>query len=218
MKKEIEGGLKFDIVLTNPPFSMKYRRKEKDEGKIMKEYDMAEAGGEEKGSLKSNIMFMERYRDLLNNGGKLITIIDDSVLNNPSEKQFRDELREHFIIRAVISLPRNTFINADTNVKTSVLYLKKKEKVNEEQPDVFMAIAENVGHNDAGKETSSLNELSPILNAFFDFEKGNFKKTNKIFLTSGREITDRLDCYNYAPDYKKIIKELKKKKEMRVLI
>jgi len=213
LKKEIENGLKVDIVLTNPPFSMKYRRKEKDEGKIMKEYDMAEAGGTEKSSLKSNIMFMERYRDLLEKRGKLITIIDDSVLNNPSEKEFRDELRKNFIVKAVISLPRNAFINADTNVKTSVLYLRKREKENEEQPDVFMSIADNVGHNDAGKETLSLNELPTILNSFFDFEKGNLKKTDKIFFTSGKEITDRLDCYNYAPNYKKMMKELREKEK-----
>jgi len=222
LKKVLEGykkedgtkvePLKFDIVLTNPPFSMKYNRKNKDEGKIMKEYDMAEAGGKEKSSLKSNIMFIERYRDLLKENGKLITIIDDSVLNNPSEKDFRNEIREHFIVKAIISLPRNAFINADTNVKTSVLYLKKKEK-KEEQGNVFMAIAENVGHNDAGKNTENLNELHQILKSFQDFEKGKLKETDKIFITSGGEINDRLDCYSYAPKYKRMIKEIQIKEK-----
>jgi len=212
LKEEFEKGLKFDVVLTNPPFSMKYSRKDKDEGRIMKEYNMAEAGGKERGSLKSNIMFLERYKDLLEDGGKLITVIDDSVLNNPSSKSFREEIRKYFTIKAVISLPRNTFINADTNVKTSVLYIKKKEK-GDEQGNVFMAIAENVGHNDAGKRTENLNELYHILKSFQDFEKGKLEETDKIFITSGDEINDRLDCYSYAPKYKKMMKEIQSKEK-----
>ncbi len=49
-------------------------------------------------------------------------------------------------------MPRNTFVNADTNVKTSILYLIKKEKIDESQTPIFMAISNSVGHTDAGKE------------------------------------------------------------------
>lgn len=175
--KIINEKFKFDIVLTNPPFSMKYEAKKKDEKKILEEYEIAYKEGKKntkelRASLKSNVLSIERYLDLLNPHGKLITVIDESVLNTDTEKDFRDFIKKNFIIKAVISLPRNTFVNAETNVKTSILYLVKKEHEDEKQTDIFMAIANNVGHSDAGKHKPELNELPEILNKFKEFENG----------------------------------------------
>ena len=179
LKKKFNEGLKFDVVLTNPPFAMKYEIKDKDHKRILKQYDIAYPKGREnsteiRSSLSSNVMFIERYSDLLNESGKLLTIIDESVLNTDSKAPFREYIRKHFIIKAIISLPKNAFVNADTGVKTSILYLKKKEYPNEEQPPVFMAISRNIGHNNAGKLTLELNDLPNILEDFRGFENGKF--------------------------------------------
>ncbi|MBR9704221.1 N-6 DNA methylase [Candidatus Pacearchaeota archaeon] len=176
-KRTIEDRLQFDLVLTNPPFSMKYEKKKSDEKKILEEYEIAYKIGKEnskelRSSLKSNVLSIERYLDLLKPHGKLITVIDESVLNTDSEKDFRDFIKKNFLIKAVISLPRNTFVNQETNVKTSILYLVKKENKLEEQPDVFMSIVNNVGHTDAGKPKPELNELPEILKKFKEFENG----------------------------------------------
>jgi len=170
----LEGEKKFDVVLTNPPFSMRYEKKKKDEKAILEEYEVAKKpdSGDLRASVKSNVLFLERYKDLLKPHGKLITIIDESVLNTSSEKDFRDFIKRRFIIKSVISLPRNTFVKADTSVKTSVLYLMKKEHEDEEQPNIFMAISKNVGHNDSGKKTPKLNDLQRIAGEFRRFEKG----------------------------------------------
>src|SRR3989338_1792119 len=167
-EKLIKEEMKFDAVLTNPPFSMKYEKKKQDEKAILEDYEIAHKieNGELRPSVKSNVLFIERYKDLLKPHGKLITIIDESVLNTSSEKDFRTFIKKYFIIKAVISLPRNTFVNADTGVKTSVLYLMKKQREDEEQPDIFMAISENVGHSDSGRKTPALNDLPKILEAF----------------------------------------------------
>jgi len=170
-KKLIDENLKFDVVLTNPPFSMRYEKKKEDEKLVLEDYEIAYRPNKElRSSVKSNVLFLERYKDWLKAGGKLLTVIDESVLNTASEKEFRDFIRKYFIIKAVISLPRNTFINADTAVKTSILYLKKKEDENEQQPDIFMAISENVGHSDSGKKTPLLNDLPKILKEFKGFQ------------------------------------------------
>jgi len=158
---------------------MKYEIKDKDHERILKQYDIAYPKGREnsteiRSSLSSNVMFIERYSDLLNESGKLLTIIDESVLNTDSKAPFREYIRKHFIIKAIISLPKNAFVNADTGVKTSILYLKKKEYPNEEQPPVFMAISRNIGHNNAGKLTLELNDLPNILEDFRGFENGKF--------------------------------------------
>jgi type I restriction enzyme M protein len=178
LKKKFNEGLKFDVVLTNPPFAMKYERKDKDHERILKQYDIAYPKGREnstevRSSLSSNVMFIERYSDLLNESGKLLTIIDESVLNTDSKAPFREYIRKHFIIKAIISLPKNAFVNADTGVKTSILYLKKRRSLDEEQPKVFMAISKNIGHNDAGKPTPKLYDLDNILEEYKKFEDGN---------------------------------------------
>lgn len=174
--KQLSETKKFDVVLTNPPFSMKYERSKEDERRILDQYVIASLGGKSASSLKSNIMFMERYYDLLKPGGKLLTVIDESVLNTEGQgesmKRFRVWLREKFIIRAVVSLPRNTFVKADAGVKTSVVYLTKRASSDEVQPKVFMAISKDVGHNDAGRETSELGDLGEILASFERFQDG----------------------------------------------
>lgn len=174
-KKAIKNGLRFDVILTNPPFSMRYSIKTKDEKKILEDYVLAKNANTEKmkASLKSNVMFLERYCDLLKAHGRLLTVIDESVLNSYSDRNVRKFIKENFIIKAVVSLPRNTFVNAEAGVKTSILYLMKKENVNEEQPAIFMAISKNIGHNDSGKPTPNLNDLPKIFNEFKKFEMGD---------------------------------------------
>ena len=174
--KNIFETTKFDIILTNPPFSLKYKVENESAKRILKQFKLAYPDGKENSkkirSLNSNVMFIERYEELLKPGGKLLTVIDESVLNTDTNKDIRDFIRKKFIIKAIISLPKNTFVNADAGVKTSILFLIKREKENEEQPNVFMAISNNVGHNDAGKATPELNDLDEILGAFEKFEKG----------------------------------------------
>jgi type I restriction enzyme M protein len=173
----VKKGKRFQIVLTNPPFSMSYSEKEEDEKRILEQYEIAhiDRNGKTKklrASLKSNVLSLERYHGLLEQHGKLITVIDESVLNAGTEKDFRDFIRKHFLIRAVISLPSNTFVKAEANVKTSVLYLVKKVSKEEQQPDIFMAISKNVGHTDSGKPSPDLNDLDDILEKYKAFERG----------------------------------------------
>jgi len=186
--KKIITEKQFDVVLTNPPFSMKYEENKPDEKRILEQYEIAILGNGLARSLKSNIMFIERYHDLLRPGGKLLTVIDESVLNTEGQgkmmQKFRKWLREKFIVRAIISLPKNTFVNADAGVKTSVLYLTKRKNTTEEQPKVFMAISENVGHNDTGRITSEWGDLGEILKSFKKFQNAIGKSKN-IDVTGG---------------------------------
>ncbi|MEK7586741.1 MAG: N-6 DNA methylase, partial [Patescibacteria group bacterium] len=91
-----------------------------------------------------------------------------------SMQKFREWLRNKFIVRAVVSLPHNTFVNADAGVKTSVLYLTKRVSEDEEQPPVFMAISKDIGHNDAGRITSEWGDLGNILESFQKFQNGDY--------------------------------------------
>lgn len=101
-KDYIKKGKRFQIVLTNPPPSMKCSENEEDETRILKQYGIAHKNGKNKTqeirSLKSNVLSLERYYNLLESRGKLITVIDETVLNAGSKKDFRDFIRDRFII------------------------------------------------------------------------------------------------------------------------
>lgn len=197
----------FSVILTNPPFSMNYERKHPSEEKILAKYVLATENGKPRASLRSSVMFLERYWELLSAQGRLMTVMDDSVLNTMSNQAVREFIRERFIIKAVIGLPKNTFVKADGSVATSVLYLRRKAAPTEEQPAIYMAVCKNVGHNDAGKERPELNELPMLLCEFRHFEEyGCMPPSPSGFIVQAGEIdknnrTGRLDAAFFNPDY-----------------
>lgn len=204
---------KFDTILTNPPFSMKYEKKKDEEKKILEQYEIAFEGDDTtkmKSSLQSNVMFLERNYEFLKAGGKLLSVIDESVLNIKSNDDIRTFLRANFIIKAVISLPMNTFVNQDAGVKTSIIFLQKKNDADEQQPKVFMALVENVGHSSSGKPEPEKNQLVKLIDDYFEFEQTGLLPRNSIaFLTQLPENTSvRLDCEFYNPVHHKLIRDL----------
>jgi len=173
----VEGKKKFDVVLTNPPFAMPYKKAEADQRRVLEQYDLAfvkkKGKRKLKASLKTNVMFLMRYHDLLEEGGKLVTIIDESVLNTDTDKSCRDFIYENYLVRAIISLPRMTFLRAGANVKTSILYLEKKRDKSEEQPYTFYARCENSGCDPRNlrKIDPSKSDLKGILVKFREFQR-----------------------------------------------
>jgi type I restriction enzyme M protein len=186
-------AIQADVVLTNPPFSMKKEKKEKDQEEILKEYTSAyvQKHGARKlrSSLKSNVMFLERYRDLLRPGGVLLTVIDESVLNTVSAADHRESLFNHFYIRAIISLPQDAFVDAGANVKTSVLFLERKEEPSQDQPVTFYGRSNNIGYKGA-RLNEDLSDLPAIL---AEFRK--FQRTGRIASTVKSHWTDRTQFF-----------------------
>jgi type I restriction enzyme M protein len=213
-KELLTKNRQFSCVLSNPPFSMTYERKKPNELAILQDYALSiDEKGKPRSSLRSSVMFLERYWDLLTDedadlgAGRLITVMDDSVLNTLTAQPFREYILRKFILRAVISLPRNAFVKAQAAVKTSVIYLRKKTDEAEPQPEVFMSICGNIGHSDTGKERPHLNELPTILNAFRHFEEHGrltAAPTAAAFTVPdlrADNLTLRLDAYYFDPRY-----------------
>lgn len=193
---------------------MTYERKKPKEFAVLREYTLhVDEKGKPRASLRSSVMFLERYLELLTDekselgSGRLITVMDESVLNTLSSKRFRKYILQKFIVRAVISLPKNTFVKAQGSVKTSVLYLRRKTDESEHQPHIFMAICGNVGHSDSGKERPHLNELPNILEAFRYFEENGHLASPPVantFLVPdplANNPTVRLDAQYFDPRY-----------------
>ncbi len=195
---------KFDIILSNPPFSLNYSRDKKDEKHILDQYDLSNQNDHWKSSLLSSVMFLERYKDLVASDGKIFAIIDDSVLSGHNYKDIREYIRNNFIMKGIISLPGDAFRRAAARVKTSILILRLKHP-DEEQPSVFMAKSVYLGLDEKtakrigisrneladGKET----ERNRIVSEYRAFEEG----VPGPYSIPTERLTDRLDV-KYCAD------------------
>jgi type I restriction enzyme M protein len=202
----------FDIVLTNPPFSKWYENNNEAQKNVLKDYELIKIIGvnKQKNRLRSSVMFIERYRDLLKIGGKLISIIDDTVLSSKENKNIRKFIRDNFIIRAIISLHGDAFQMASARVKTALIYLEKKKNSNDKQPAVFMYSSIYLGVDDMPVTTKpskimearkmAKEEIDKILNEYNRFKNGE----KDIWFVDPEKINDRLDvkyCINLSGRY-----------------
>lgn len=239
MKKELEElksiidkeKIEFDVVISNPPFSMSYSSKEKDERKVLEQYSDEDEGknlsnekgtGKLKSSVKSNVLFVARYADLLRAGGRMFIILDNSVLNSDSHKEYRNFIRHNFLIKGVFQLPTHTFVNQEAGGITSILYLEKRKSGKQEQPPVFARMINNVGHSTSGKE-EDFDDFNEILEEYGKYEstgqlfykgkKINNFENDDLFLIPPEEIVDRFDVFFHQPSYRKLLKELETKEK-----
>ena len=202
---EDEGPLQFDLVLSNPPFSMDYTKNAPEEWEVLKDYELRTWEGANRTSLRSAIMFIERYHDLLKPGGRLLTVIDDGVLGGKKMAFVRDYIRERFIINGIISLHGDAFRRAGARTKTSILCLTKRadQKDNyelEDQPDIFVYESRYIGLDDVPSKTPpsvaakarqvAADEMEKIVAAYQDFLSG--KKGP--WVVKAARLTGRLDA------------------------
>lgn len=74
----------------------------------------------------TEILFLERCLNLLRPGGRMGIVLPDGILNNPSLDYVRDFCEQRAFIRAVVSMPEQTFKSSGTKtVKTSLLFMQK---------------------------------------------------------------------------------------------
>jgi type I restriction enzyme M protein len=218
LKKHLKPD-SFNVVLTNPPFSMWYEMTNETQAKVLKEYNLVKVEGTTKtrNRLRGSAMFIERYHDLLKPGGKLISIIDETVLSSEQYAYVRDYIRSNFIIRAVISLHGDAFQMAKSRVKTSLIYLEKKKNTHDQQPAVFMYFLTCLGVDDMPlttnpakvKEARELasSETSEIVNQFNRFKNGE----EDIWLVTSDRLADRLDVKSCIPLQGRFIKKWQNK-------
>lgn len=201
----LEDGTRFDVVLTNPPFSMDYSMTNPEEAEILREYELATYGGRAVNSLRSSVLFLERYLELLRPGGRLLTVIDDSVLANKKYATVRRFIREKFIIRGIVSLHGDAFQRAGARTKTSVLYLEKPSAPDEEQPAVFVYESRYIGLDDVVPKTPdsvaaiarerARDEIADILAQFDAYLRGE----SGPWLVAAKALEDRLDAKFLRP-------------------
>lgn len=114
----------FDLVVSNPPFGIKLASETKTA--LPKNFTL-------KTSSPSEALFLERAFQLLKPDGRLALVLPESLLNTVDSIETRLLLYRCFWIRAIVSLPRNAFI--DTPTLTSLLFAQKKTAAELDQWD-----------------------------------------------------------------------------------
>ncbi len=116
-----EGGelLRFDRVISNPPFSQNYSRAEMEfQGRF--HYGFAPETGK-----KGDLMFAQHMHAVLRQSGMMATVMPHGVLfRGGAEKQIRKGFIEDDLLEAVISLPPNLFYG--TGIPACILVMRAK--------------------------------------------------------------------------------------------
>ena len=164
-----------DVVMTNPPFGSAIPITDRG---ILEPFELAHTWERTEdghfrntGGLQSavapEVLFIERCLDWLRPGGRMGIVLPDGILGNPAAEYIRWWILRRTWVLASVDLPVETFIvEANVNILTSLLFLKKKpdEVVKREAVGgpadypIFMAVAEKVGFDRRG---NTLHKRSP---------------------------------------------------------
>ena len=158
-----------DLLFTNPPFGSKIPI---DDPSILEAYDLghvwsydeaADSWTRTNGVHKQQppeILFIERCVKFLKPGtGRCAIVLPDGILGSPGLGYVREWILRNTRVLASIDLHPDTF-QPHVSVQTSVLVLERKtsEEVSLEAAagrlsdyEVFMAVADHIGHNKRGK-------------------------------------------------------------------
>lgn len=170
-KRQLLGAV--DLLFTNPPFGSKIPI---DDPAILEQYDLAHVwdyDAEEdrwfireprqlQKSQPPEILFVERCIQFLKPGtGRMAIVLPDGILGAPGLEYVREWIFEQTRVLASIDLHPDTF-QPGNSTQTSLLVLQRKkfneielEKAANKKGDyeVFMALANHVGHDKRGNKT-----------------------------------------------------------------
>ena len=131
LKKDVVKE-KFDLIISNPPYSVKGFLETLREEDI-KEFELSEFVDTKQYSTNNSIecFFIEKAKHILKDKGLAAIIVPISVLDKTNSKLFiktREVILKYFNLKAIVKLPTNTF--GKTPTTTIILYLEKRyEKV-----------------------------------------------------------------------------------------
>ena len=106
----------FDLVISNPPFSLTLSPDE--ERETRKAFTALSKS-------ISELVFIERWYQLLRDGGAFCCVLPETILDTASNSSARLFLLQYFRLRAIISLPYDAF-RPFTSTKTCIVFAEKR--------------------------------------------------------------------------------------------
>lgn len=157
----------FDLILTNPPF-----------GSLLGKAAIVQLGqfslADGRANTPLEILGLERCIQFLRKGGRLGIVLPDGILANRATGYVRDWLETQVKLRAIVSLPIETFSPYGANIKTSILFVRKWRRGEQKETDypVFLARVDNVGYDATGRSQNGtdLDTIAGDLREFLNRE------------------------------------------------
>ncbi len=111
-----EQNEQFDLIFSNPPFSITMATDER--AKVRRAFEVL-------ASMQSEAIFVERWYQLLREGGTFCCVLPEAILDTAQNAKVRLFLLQHFKIEAIVSLPYDAF-RPFTSTKTCILLATKR--------------------------------------------------------------------------------------------
>ena len=122
-KTYIQDNKQFDVIISNPPYSVSAFKGLMDEEKSKKAFDLYYRLTDQSSEIEC--LFIERTKQLLKDGGVAGIILPSSILSNTGiYTQTREIILKYFDVLAITELGSNTFMATGTN--TVILFLKRR--------------------------------------------------------------------------------------------
>lgn len=156
---DADGG--FDLVMSNPPFSMNYRIDE------VPRLDQRMPYGHTPEQGKADLMFLQHMLDMaVGRGGSVVSVLPMGVLFRGNQEQvIRSRLLDADVIEAVIGLGPNLFHG--TGIPACLIVLRSAEQRNpEHQGSVLFINAEHEFHQGRAQNTLLPEHVRKISTAF----------------------------------------------------
>lgn len=123
--QRLSEGMKFEIVVGNPPFGDSVKEGDRDQlgANSLSSFELAKSCKE----IPSEHIIIEQAVNMLCAGGRFALVVPDGVLNNQSAgcARVRRFLGSRGFVEAVVSLPDHAFRTSGAQNKTSILFFKK---------------------------------------------------------------------------------------------
>lgn len=121
---------------------------------------------------KTEHLFINRCLDLLKPGGRMGIVLPEGVFNTPNAEYVRKFVEGRAFIRAVISLPSETFNSAKASVKCSILFLQKFDTQTQQKWDTLLQTHKKKFEIEFSQELDKLQEI-------INYRKSKEEKTAK---------------------------------------
>jgi len=189
--------MKFNVVLTNPPFGehRKFKPKTKVEQEIAELYEIwneAKVGN----WIDMGLLFLENAYRILDKGGRLGIVLSNSLASIDRWEKARNWLMGKMRIVALFDLPPNVFADTGVNTTLVVAYKPTSEELKQLKKDkyeIFIKDIKNVGY-----EVRTLNRVKHY-NPLYKIDEETF---DVCIDENGQPILDE--------DFTDIIKDFKK--------
>lgn len=171
-RTDSEKLLKFDVVLTNPPFGEDRAFEPKDtyEKEIISCYELWNKYNSTK--IDMGVIFLENAFRILKENGRMGIVLSNSIASIDSHRMAREWLMDNMRIVAIFDLPAGVFAETGVNTTLIVAYKPSKSRLSELQNknyEVFLKNIENVGYEVKTKKRVKVFE--PV----YDIDYDNFQ-------------------------------------------